>query len=110
MTADSEKTVAVTIRHKDEVCVHKLRRGLGLQALAAAASTPIEFDCRAADCGICIVRVKEHPEHLSPPTTGEKDFLVAMRASPDERLACQCRVMGDVSIEVDDYAPVTPTN
>lgn len=105
MKLEDTKAVAVTIRHQGEVHVHKLRRGLGLQALAAAASTPIEFDCRAADCGICIVRVKEHPEHLSPPTTGEKDFLTAMRAAPDERLACQCRVMGDVTVEVEDYSP-----
>jgi len=95
----------VTIRHQGDERVHKLRRGLGFQALAAAAPTPIEFDCRAADCGICVIRVTEHPEHLSPPTTGERDFLTAMRAAPDERLACQCRVLGDVTVEVDDYGP-----
>ncbi len=102
LTVDNDKTVAVTIRHKEEECVHKLRRGLGLQALAAAASTPIEFDCRAADCGICVVRVQAHPEHLSPPTTAEADFLKAMRADFDERLACQCRVLGDVTLLVED--------
>jgi ferredoxin len=105
VNADDKRQVAVTIRHQGAEVVHKLRRGLGFQALAVAASTPIEFDCRAADCGICVIRIKEHPEHLSPPTTGERDFLLAMRASPEERLACQCRILGDVTVEVDDYSP-----
>ena len=95
--------VKVTIRHKGKDTDYTLRQGLGLQALAAAADTPIEFDCRAADCGICIVRVQKNPENLSEPTTEERDFLKAMRADPDERLACQCRVKGDVTLLVDEY-------
>ena len=95
--------VKVTISHKGTDTDYTLRQGLGLQALAAAADTPIEFDCRAADCGICVVRVQKNPENLSEPTTEDRDFLKAMRADPDERLACQCRVKGDVTLLVDEY-------
>ena len=93
----------VTIIHKQETGTHELRKGLGFQALAAQGSAPIEFDCRAADCGICIVRVIDGADHLSEPTTAERDFLKAMRADPDERLACQCRIMGDISVVIDSF-------
>jgi ferredoxin len=79
----------------------RIRTGLGFQALCAAHETPIEFDCREADCGICIVTVTKGMENLSPPTPSEKDFLKAMNADERERLACQCRINGDVSVEVE---------
>ena len=82
---------------------HKLRPGLGIQALAARESLPIDFDCREADCGICILRVRSGDANLSPHTTAEADFLRAMRADPEERLACQCRVLGDVTLEVEEF-------
>ena len=80
---------------------YAVRKGLGIQALCAANETPIEFDCRKADCGICIVRVIEGADQLTPPTTREADFLKAMRADENERLACQCRILGDASFEVE---------
>ena len=80
----------------------QVRRGLGFQALCAQHDdTPIEFGCRNADCGTCIFRVVQGMANLSPPNDKEKDFLQAMRADPDERLACQSRIMGDVEIYLD---------
>ena len=32
----------------------------------------------------------------------EKDFLETMAAEEDERLACQCKVLGDVTVEVSE--------
>jgi ferredoxin len=81
---------------------YRIRKGLGFQALCAREATPIEFDCREADCGICIVRIVRGLEFLSAKTEAERDFLAAMRAEPDERLACQARITGDVWIQVDD--------
>jgi ferredoxin len=92
----------VTITGKGTTASYELRAGLGFQALCAKHATPIEFDCRGADCGICVLRITAGREHLSPPTREEADFLKAMRAAPDERLACQCRVMGDCSVQVED--------
>lgn len=77
-----------------------VRPGLGFQAICAQHATPIEFSCREADCGVCAFRVVAGGEHLSAPNSRESDFLKAMRADPDERLACQTRVMGDVHIAV----------
>lgn len=64
--------------------------------------TSILFGCRDGACGACMVRVLENPQNLSPMEEHERDFLETMAARADERLACQCRVRGDVSIEVAD--------
>lgn len=78
-----------------------VRRGLGFQALCAKHDTPIEFGCRNADCGVCIFRVVRGMENLAPRNAKETDFLRAMQADHDERLACQSRIMGDVEIVID---------
>lgn len=79
---------------------YRVRYGLGFQALCAANTTPVEFGCRNADCGTCLYRVISGADNLSPIRGREKDFLRAMRADANERLACQSRIMGDVSIEI----------
>lgn len=94
-------TVRLLIRRKETRLECNFRRGLGLQAVCAKEETGIEFDCRAADCGICAVKVISGSENLSPKTAAEADFLQAMKADDDERLACQVRVFGDVEIETD---------
>ncbi len=62
--------------------------------------TSILFGCRDGACGACMVRVLENPQNLSPISDQEQDFLEAMAARDDERLACQCRVLGNVTVEV----------
>lgn len=96
--AEAEVTI-VTAKDKQSF---KLRAGLGFQALAERHKTRLEFDCREADCGICIMKVMSGAENLSPKTPVEADFLKAMRADDDERLACQCRIMGDVTVYLDE--------
>lgn len=91
----------LTIKSKDKVQNFNVRRGMGIQAICAKHATGIEYDCRKADCGICSIRVLSGAENLNPLGEREADFLKAMNADPDERLACQVRVFGDVSIEVD---------
>lgn len=79
---------------------HSIRAGLGFLALQRKSAL-IEYDCKEADCGICLFRVMSGEENLSPPTTREADFLRAMRCDANERLACQCRVFGDVQIRIE---------
>lgn len=98
----------VTIEHKGEKKTYSSRKGLGFQALAAKNQTPIEFDCRKSDCGICILRIKEGGASLSPKTKAEEDFLQAMNADKDERLACQANIWGDIVVEVEGMDFVTP--
>lgn len=64
--------------------------------------TSILFGCRDGACGACMIKVKENAQNLSPMQDHEKDFLETMAAAPNERLACQCRVLGDVVIEVSE--------
>lgn len=64
--------------------------------------TSILFGCRDGACGACMVKVLEGKDHFSPMQDDERDFLETMAAEPDERLACQCKVLGDVTIEVSE--------
>ena len=96
--------VTVTIVFEKDKQVHLLRRGLRLDALNAKSSTPLEYSCRNADCGVCIFSVLKGQENLSPMKDKEKKYLEALRAEQNERLACQCRVFGDVDLKVEDYS------
>ncbi len=62
--------------------------------------TSILFGCRDGACGACMIRVVKNPQNLSPMSEHERDFLETMAATEDERLACQCLVLGDVTVEV----------
>jgi ferredoxin len=64
--------------------------------------TSILFGCRDGACGACMVRVTQGAENLSAMKDDERDFLETMAAEPSERLACQCKVLGDVTVEVSD--------
>ena len=64
--------------------------------------TSILFGCRDGACGACMVRVLKNPQNLSKMEEHERDFLETMAATDDERLACQCKVLGDVEIEVSE--------
>lgn len=74
--------------------------GYALIDMCEDYDTSILFGCRDGACGACMVKVIEGSEHLSPMQDNEKDFLETMAARPDERLACQCKVYGDVVLEV----------
>lgn len=52
-------------------------------------------------CGFCRVKVLEGLEALDPPTREERQTLGVLHAGPDERLACQSRVRGDVTVTAD---------
>jgi len=79
-----------------------VKDGYALIDMCEDHDTSILFGCRDGACGACMVRVLEGQEHLSPMQDDEKDFLETMAAEPDERLACQCKVYGDVKLEVSE--------
>ena len=56
------------------------------------------FDCRGGVCGSCLMEVIEGADHLSPKTEKEQDFLASIDAQKNQRLACLCRVHGDVTL------------
>jgi ferredoxin len=48
--------------------------------------------CRAANCGICRVRVVSGAEALQPAAANEIATLQAIGAAQDQRLGCQLRI------------------
>jgi ferredoxin len=56
---------------------------------------PIAISCRAANCGVCRVRVLDGMALLAPAGAAELDVLGDAGAAPEERLACQLVVRGE---------------
>jgi len=73
--------------------------GTPLQRIAGEAGADITFGCRTGPCGTCRVRIAEGSEHCGPAGPEERDFLAGLDAPPDQRLACQVVVHGDVAVE-----------
>ncbi|MBI4913116.1 MAG: (2Fe-2S)-binding protein [Acidobacteria bacterium] len=72
--------------------------GTSLQAIVEASGADVTFGCRNGSCGTCRIRVLRGLEHCSEAGPEERDFLAALGAPPDHRLACQVRLLGDVDI------------
>ncbi len=91
---------AITFRRVGQSSVElTVRPGALLLAAAVRARLPIGRSCRGVGvCAACRVRVLAGTEVLSPRTDWETR---PMALEPDERLACQVRVYGDVTITAD---------
>jgi len=73
-----------------------------LLLVAKRAGVPLTHRCGGhARCGTCRVRVVEGGEHLTERGETETRILDILKADPDERLACQSWVRGDVTIRVE---------
>jgi ferredoxin len=63
-------------------------------------------------CGTCKVVVKKGAENLSPKGMMEKVTLWRMLSvighEQESRLACQCQVLGDCTIETQPALPISP--
>jgi ferredoxin len=58
------------------------------------------FGCRAGACGICVIEVMEGAGNLSPCEESEAALLEALGfRQRSVRLACQCRLHGDIVID-----------
>ena len=73
--------------------------GTPLQRIADAAGEDITFGCRTGSCGTCRVRIAEGAGNCTAPGPEERDFLAGLGAPPDQRLACQVVIQGDVAVE-----------
>ncbi|MEL6419806.1 MAG: 2Fe-2S iron-sulfur cluster-binding protein [Pseudomonadota bacterium] len=59
----------------------------------------IIYGCREGDCGTCMTRVEAGVENLSEPSALEAKVLKENLAGRNDRLACQCQVLGgDVKV------------
>ncbi len=88
-----------TIHFLLEDLVAEAPEGTALEAVAEAVGADITFGCKTGSCGTCRIRVVSGLHACSAPEPEERDFLRGLEAPPDQRLACQLRVNGDIAIE-----------
>jgi ferredoxin len=75
--------------------------GSTLFAAGAKVSAGIDTSCVGkGTCGLCRVKIVAGAEHLNPFTDEEKKHLGNVYHITKVRLACRCKVSGDVTIEV----------
>lgn len=75
----------------------ELEQETTLLAAAAKGGAGLNHRCGGhARCGTCKVDVVEGAEHLSEIGTAEGRILKVLKATPDQRLACQAWATGDV--------------
>lgn len=91
----------VKIKDLKTGCTHSIRAGLELlRAYQIDPSLPFQFGCCNGQCGVCAFKVIEGANHLSKLTKQEIKTLAEKKlSSPPYRLACQCAILGDMTIE-----------
>ena len=78
----------------------EVEQGANLKEVTKNQGWSIPYGCEEGTCGTCIIKVIEGKENFSPLTETEKQTLDVMSMDDGEhRLACQCKVNGDVTIE-----------
>lgn len=77
----------------------KCEKGDKLIDIANKEDLTIPFGCTDGLCGTCIVTVKEGKENLTEKTEQEKETLELFEAEKDQRLACQCKILGNVELD-----------
>ena len=87
----------VTIK-KDNISV-EVPAGTPLMKVCDDSGASILFACRSGSCLSCLVTIESGLENLSPPTEVEQGTLSSFGCQPNQRLACQATVNGDVVIE-----------
>jgi len=79
----------------------EVKEGTDLKKIIHENGWSIPLACEDGVCGVCLIKVLEGAENLTPVTDKEKMTLGAMGLNTGEfRLSCQCRVNGDVVIDV----------
>ncbi|WP_321800768.1 2Fe-2S iron-sulfur cluster-binding protein [Caballeronia sp. J97] len=59
----------------------------------------IAFGCRSGACGACVIEVLSGDDALGSRGAAEEAFLINLGFSGEHfRLACQCRISGDVTV------------
>ena len=54
----------------------------------------ITYGCREGDCGTCLTHIMEGADNLTDPSALELRVLKENLAGQNDRLACQCQVLG----------------
>lgn len=73
--------------------------GTRLIEVSEKVGAGIVYGCRENDCGNCLFEVVEGVDHLSKPSPLESKLLREKFARPNQRLACQAMVLGDLTVK-----------
>ncbi|BBH51722.1 2Fe-2S iron-sulfur cluster-binding protein [Fluviispira sanaruensis] len=99
------KLITVTVLNKTgkKIDEFQMRGGSNLWVFIRKRGLPIGSACSGVGvCGACHLKVTEkNPQSISEKNNFEKETLANNQKSPDERLACLCRVSGDITIQAD---------
>lgn len=88
----------VTFTH-DKITV-EVAPGTTLQDVIEKSGATLPFGCRMGSCGTCRCLVLKGMENLNDLTDEERElFETLTHIHPNERLACQLTVSGDVEIQ-----------
>lgn len=78
----------------------EVKEGSRLVDVARDSGSSIPFGCTNGVCGTCLCKVEDGKEGLSEPSPREQQTLEMFGADDGEhRLACQCIVIGDVTLD-----------
>jgi ferredoxin len=86
------------ITFKKDNIVAEAAPGTHLMNICDEKGVNVQFSCRAGSCVSCLITIESGMENLSPPGEVEKMTLEAFGCQPNQRLACQVIVNGDVVI------------
>lgn len=93
------REMSVSVRFDDDNVVVQVPLNTKLTDVCDEHKVSVLFGCREANCGTCLIEVLSGAEALTPVTPNEQEMLdILADGQPQARLACQCRVLGDVSL------------
>lgn len=75
--------------------------GASLQEVAEQNDMGIPFGCASGICCTCLITIGKGAENLSPIEDIEEMTLDARGADENQRLACQCQILGDLEFSQD---------
>lgn len=90
----------LTIRDNKGCVELDVAKNKSILVAALEASLTMEHACGGkALCSTCVIEVISSGENLTPISKQEKDFLM----NSGERLSCQAKILGDVSIRIPEF-------
>ncbi len=88
----------VTFKNQDESA--EVEANTELKDVTKDEGWPIAYGCEDGVCGTCLIKVTDGKENLSK-LEGQEEMTLDMIGinNGEYRLACQCKVNGDVDFE-----------
>lgn len=100
------KTHKVTLRPSGDVV--EVEEGLNLLEALRSEDKYIKSSCGGvASCSDCIIKIVSGEDNLTPPPFEELKLLGNVFHITKERLACQTKILGDVTIDISKHDKAT---